>query len=120
TVPKAFLPIGDSGFILGLMRAQEGSSPEQMREFQTKVESVLHQNDAIDTTFTMTSFSQFLSSSDGIVLAFLTDRDKRPPIDAIATQINGAGFSIPGLRIGVAPQPVLQISVGGASQLAGK
>ena len=119
-VPKAFLPVGDSGFILGVMRAQEGSSPEQMQAYQTKVEDVLHSIPGVDTTFTMTSNSQFLASTDGIVLAFLSDREKRPPINQVAGQIIGAGSQIPGLRVLVGPQPVLQISVGGASQLTGK
>ena len=29
-VPKTFLPVGDSGFIRGVMVTQEGTSPEQM------------------------------------------------------------------------------------------
>jgi HAE1 family hydrophobic/amphiphilic exporter-1 len=119
-VPKSFLPVGDSGFILGIMRAQEGSSPEQMKIYQTQVEKVVQANPAVDTTFTMTGNAQFLSSSDGLILAFLKDRKERAPIDAVAGQIIGAGSQIPGVMALVSPQPVLQISVGGASQLSGK
>jgi HAE1 family hydrophobic/amphiphilic exporter-1 len=119
-VPKAFLPVGDSGFILGLMRAQEGSSPDQMRAYQAQIEKIIQSNPFVDTTFTMTGNSQFLSSSDGLVIAFLTDRAKRPPIDAVNGQLIGAGMQVPGVRPLFGPQPVLQISVGGASQLAGK
>ncbi len=72
-VPKAFLPIGDSGFIRGIIRAQEGASPRQMRQYQNQVEEVLHANPAVGMTFTMTGNAQFLSSSDGLVLAFLDD-----------------------------------------------
>ena len=53
-VPKAFLPVGDSSFIRGVMVAQEGSSPDQMRAYQEQVEKVLHANPAVDMTFTMT------------------------------------------------------------------
>ncbi len=119
-VPKAFLPVGDSGFILGLMRAQEGSSPQQMRAYQKQVEEVLHANPYVDTTFTMTGNSQFLASGDGLVIAFLTDHDKRPPITAVNGMLFGGVMQIPGVRPLMGPQPVLQISVGGASQLAGK
>jgi HAE1 family hydrophobic/amphiphilic exporter-1 len=119
-VPKAFLPVGDSGFILGLMRAQEGSSPEQMRAYQAQIEKIVQANPAVETTFTMTGNSQFLSSSDGLVIAFLSDRSKRGPIDEVNGQLIGAGMQVPGVMPLLGPQPVLQISVGGASQLAGK
>ena len=39
-VPKAFLPVGDSSFIRGVMVAQEGSSPNQMHAYQTQAEAV--------------------------------------------------------------------------------
>src|SRR5947209_2360447 len=55
-VPKAFLPVGDSSFIRGLMVAQEGSSPEQMQAYQLQAESALHANPAVDVTFTATGF----------------------------------------------------------------
>ena len=35
-VPKAFLPVGDSSFIRGVLVAQEGSSPDQMHAYQTR------------------------------------------------------------------------------------
>ncbi len=34
-VPKAFLPVGDSSFIRGILVAQEGTSPDQMHAYQT-------------------------------------------------------------------------------------
>jgi HAE1 family hydrophobic/amphiphilic exporter-1 len=119
-VPKSFLPVGDSGFILGLMRAQEGTSPEQMRHFQTQMEKLLQGNPYVETTFTMTGNSQFLSASDGLVIAFLKDREQRPPIDAVVGEMIGQGMQIPGIMPLLSAQPVLQISVGGGSQLSGK
>ena len=158
-VPKAFLPVGDSGFLLGIMPAQEGSSPEQMRAYQNQAEKILQSNPYVDTTFTMTGNAQFLSANQGLLLAFLADYKhnekgelvnaagqainekgerlddkgepipgtkgekpvKRPPIDAVAGMIYAQGAQIPGIQgLLVSPQPVLQISVGGASQLAGK
>ena len=37
SVPKAFLPVGDSSFIRGVFVAQEGSSPDQMHAYQEQV-----------------------------------------------------------------------------------
>ena len=37
-VPKAFLPVGDSSFIFGVLIAPEGSSPEQMQQVQDQAD----------------------------------------------------------------------------------
>ncbi len=43
-VPKAFLPSGDSSFVWGVFIGREGSSPEQMRDLQDRVDEVLRQD----------------------------------------------------------------------------
>jgi HAE1 family hydrophobic/amphiphilic exporter-1 len=119
-VPKAFLPKGDSGFILGVMIAQEGTSPEQMRKYQTLADHIMQDDPAVETTFTMTGNSQFLASSQGLMLAFLKDADKRDPIDIVAGRLMGKVASHPGVFAFLQPQPVLSISVGATSQLQGQ
>src|SRR5947209_14062139 len=59
TVPKAFLPIGDSSFALGVFVAQEGTSHYEMHTHQMQVEEVLHTNPAVDMTFTMSGNNAF-------------------------------------------------------------
>ena len=51
-LPKAFLPPGDSSFLLGVMIAQQGSSPAQMRAYQTQVEKAMQANPDVDLTIT--------------------------------------------------------------------
>src|SRR5438034_10035213 len=55
TVPKAFLPIGDSSFALGVFVAQEGTSHYEMHTHQMLVEEVLPHTSAVAMTFTMKS-----------------------------------------------------------------
>src|SRR5205823_6234839 len=86
-VPKAFLPVGDSSFVRGVMIAQEGSSPAQMHAYQSKAEAVMQRNPAVDMTFSMTGNSGFLSGNMGFLLAFLKDPDQRPPIQQVAGQL---------------------------------
>ena len=64
-VPKSFLPVGDSGFIGGVMIGQEGASPKQMRVYQNQADKIMQANPAVETTFTMTGNSQFLPSNQG-------------------------------------------------------
>src|SRR5947209_5994988 len=88
-VPKAFLPIGDSSFALGVFIAQEGTSHYEMHTHQIEVEDVLHTNPAVDMTFTMSGNNSFFPANQGLVLAFLKAPDKRPPIQVVTGQLMG-------------------------------
>ena len=91
-VPKAFLPIGDSSFIRGVMVAQEGSSPNQMHAYQTQAEAVMHANPAVDMTFTMTR-EQSVSGLESGVSARLFKRSKAAPADYCRSgTVNGRGW----------------------------
>ncbi len=121
TVPKAFLPVGDSSFLRGILIAQEGSSPEQMHRYQTQAEKVMQSNDAVKMTFTMTGNSQFLSSNQGFLLAFLKDPKERPPIQAVGGQLmGGIGQKMQGAFAVMQPNPVLQISTGATANQGGQ
>jgi hydrophobic/amphiphilic exporter-1 (mainly G- bacteria), HAE1 family len=120
-VPKAFLPIGDSSFVLGVFVAQEGTSYVEMRTHQVEVEEVLHANPAVDMTFTLSGATGFFPANQGLVFAILKDPDKRPPIAAVAGQLMGQlNSKVPGLMTFLKPQPVLQISTGATAQLQGQ
>ena len=69
-VPKAFLPIGDSGFIFGLMIAQEGIflQGDAARPERSGTED--SRDPAVDTSFTMTGNSGFFPANWGMVLRF--------------------------------------------------
>jgi HAE1 family hydrophobic/amphiphilic exporter-1 len=119
-VHKAFLPVGDSSFIRGVMIAQEGSSPEQMHEYQSKVEKILHANPAVKMTITLTGSTRF-TSNQGLTVASLEDVGKRPPIRQVAGQLMDAiDNSVPGVISLLQPNPVLSISTGATATQQGK
>jgi hydrophobic/amphiphilic exporter-1 (mainly G- bacteria), HAE1 family len=121
SIPKSFLPIGDSSFIRGVLVGQEGSSPNQMHTYQTEVEKVLQANSAVETTFTMSGNSQFLPANQEFVIAFLKDPSKRLPINAVAGQLmGGLNSSIPGTITFLQPNPVLEISTGATANTQGQ
>jgi HAE1 family hydrophobic/amphiphilic exporter-1 len=121
SLPKAFLPVGDSSFVRGVMIAQEGTSPDQMHKNQSKAEAVMHANPAVDMTFTMTGGSGFFASNQGFLLAFLKDPSERAPIEQVAGQLmGGISGSLPGVMAFLQPNPVLQISTGVTSQNQGQ
>ena len=120
-VPKAFLPVGDSSFIRGVLVAQEGSSPDQMHAYQTEAEKVMKANPAVRSTFTMSGNSQFLGSNQAFLIAFLKDPAQRPPIDQVAGQLmGGISNAIPGVVAFMQPNPALEISTGATANAQGQ
>ena len=119
-VPKAFLPVGDSSFIWGVMIGREGSSPAQMQALQNQAAGILRQDDSVGATFTMTGNGQFLASNQGLLLAFLRPPQVRPPIQAVAGMLMGRLATIPGVFPFLRPMPVLNISTGATNQNQGQ
>ena len=119
-VPKTFLPPGDSSVIFGAFIAQEGSSPKQMREYQSQVDKVLQNDPNVITEFTLTGATGFLSSNQGITFTFINPPEKRAPIPIVTAEMMGKLNTIPGLMTFLRPFPVLEISTGVTSQQQGQ
>ena len=120
-VPKAFLPVGDSSFIRGVLVAQEGTSPEQMRQYQTQAEKIMKANPAVRSTFTMSGNASFLGSNQAFLIAFLKDPKERLPIDQVAGQLmGGIAGTIPGVVAFLQPNPALEISTGATANAQGQ
>jgi len=120
-VPKAFLPVGDSSFIRGVLVAQEGTSPEQMHAYQTEAEKIMRANPAVRSTFTMSGNSAFLGSNQAFLIAFLKPPKERAPIAQVAGQImGGIAMTIPGTLAFLQPNPALEISTGATANAQGQ
>src|SRR5881275_272065 len=119
-IPKAFLPPGDSSVIFGAFIAREGSSPDQMRALQNRVDQTLHQDPNVITDFTLTGATGFLSANQGITFTFIRPPEQRPPIQLVAGQMMGKLNAIPGVFTFLQPFPVLQISTGVTAQQQGQ
>src|ERR1044072_4906349 len=119
-VPKAFLPPGDSSVIFGAFIAREGSSPDQMKSLQDRVDQALHQDPNVITDFTLTGATGFLSANQGITFTFIRPPEQRPPIQAVAGEMMGRLNQIPGVFTFLQPFPVLQISTGVTAQQQGQ
>ncbi|HEX9264231.1 MAG TPA: efflux RND transporter permease subunit [Candidatus Binatia bacterium] len=119
-VPKAFLPPGDSSVVTGVFIAREGSSPEQMRAIQQRVDDVLLKDPNVLATIEVTGLSQFIASNQGIMFTFLKTPDARPPIQEEVAKLMGTIGSIPGVMAFLRPFPVLEISTGATNQNQGQ
>jgi HAE1 family hydrophobic/amphiphilic exporter-1 len=119
-IPKAFLPVGDSSFIWGVMIGREGSSPQQMRLLQDQADGILRQDPGVFATLTMTGNAQFLSSNQGLLLAFLKSPDERAPIQEVAGHLMEKLATVPGVMPFLRPFPVLEISTGATNRNQGQ
>jgi HAE1 family hydrophobic/amphiphilic exporter-1 len=68
----------------------------------------------------MTGNAAFLSSNQGLLLAFLKSPEDRPPIQQVAGQLMGKLGTIPGVMPFLRPFPVLEISTGATNQNQGQ
>ena len=121
TVPKSFLPVGDSSFIRGVLVAQEGSSPDQMHALQTQAEKIMRANPAVRSTFSMSGNGSFLPSNQAFLISFLKDPSEREPIEKVAGELMGAiAGSVPGAIAFMQPNPALEISTGATANVQGQ
>jgi hydrophobic/amphiphilic exporter-1 (mainly G- bacteria), HAE1 family len=119
-VPKSFLPPGDSSVLFGAFIAAEGSSPQQMQEFQTRVDEVLQKDPNVVTEFTLTGATGFLAANQGITFTLIKPPEERAPIQEVSAQMMGKLNTIPGVMTFLRPFPVLEISTGVTSQNQGQ
>jgi HAE1 family hydrophobic/amphiphilic exporter-1 len=120
-VPKSFLPVGDSSFIRGVLVAQEGSSPDQMKAYQTQAEKIMKANPAVRSTFTMSGNASFLGSNQAFLIAFLKEPSQRHPIAQVAGELmGGIAATIPGAMAFLQPNPALEISTGATANAQGQ
>src|SRR3954471_14905270 len=115
-LPFTLLPTGDSGVIRGALLMQEGSSPQQQREMQEKLDPILQANPAVDKYFTVAGSGRAGSSGIFTVL-FLKDAKDRKPIEEVAMDLRRSLSQLPGVFPTLNPAPALQINIGaGGSQ----
>jgi HAE1 family hydrophobic/amphiphilic exporter-1 len=98
---------------------QEGSSPQQQREMQDKLDPILQANPAVDKYFTVAGSGRAGSSGIFTVL-FLKDAKDRKPIDDVAMELRKSFSQLPGIFPTLNPQPVLQINIGATGSQFGR
>lgn len=119
-LPQIFFPIGDSGFMQGVFITNTQSSSREIGKVQKDVADVFRNNPAIKNYILVSGVSQFINQNMGFGFVVLEDKDKRPPIDVVAQQINNSIAMIPGTVSAFQPQPTLKISTGATSSQQGK
>src|SRR5580692_151007 len=101
SVPRAFIPEDDQGFIMFIIQAPQGASLTYTRDLCAKVEQVLASEKDISAAFTVAGFSQAGNAPNrAIIYANLQPFDQRKgdahSAQAIINRLRGPLFMIPG------------------------
>ncbi|MDR1590568.1 MAG: efflux RND transporter permease subunit [Puniceicoccales bacterium] len=119
-LPKTFLPEGDSGLMMGIFIAKEGTSPKQMHIYQDQVKETLASDENVYQAILVTGISGLFQENQGIVIAFLKENRKRATIQEIARNLSEKLFMVPGAMTFLQPIPNLQINTGTQKTNQGK
>ena len=118
-LPKTFMPVGDSGAIMGQMVVPQGTSTEQMRGFQEEVDAILGSNPAVDKILTVTGLQTGADQSTGPFVVVLKAENEREPIEKVVNELRYELSKLPLGFVFAEAVPSLDISSGGESTAAG-
>lgn len=120
-LPKTFLPVGDSGTLLGPFIAREGTSPAQMVDYQKQIMAILKASPDLQKAVSITNLGGSLPSSMGLAWTELKPAGQRPPIEEVYEKINRAIYTqVPGVLPLIRPVPTLDIATGATSNSQGE
>ncbi|HBM16973.1 MAG TPA: hypothetical protein DD381_11605 [Lentisphaeria bacterium] len=119
--PKNFIPLGDSGIIIGQIKGPLGISAPQMQKFQSYLDQDMNKDPNIDRFFTITGSSEGADQSGGFMLAMLKDPSKRPSMNTVISNMRNYISEIPYniASVYLLPKPVLSIATGAKSTAQG-
>ncbi|MDR2806828.1 MAG: efflux RND transporter permease subunit, partial [Puniceicoccales bacterium] len=108
-LPKTFIPEGDSGVMMGIFIAKEGTSPQQMHCYQDQVKAVLMKNENIRQVMVVAGLTGMMQGNQGFVITFLKE-GKRKRVQEVVGELSKALYMIPGAMTFLQPMPNLQIN----------
>ncbi len=118
-LPKSFLPVGDSGMIMGQLVAKQGTSTDQIRAFRDKVMAIVMSNNNVNTVITITGTEPGADQSTAPLFMTLKPLAEREPIQTVVNELNRQFAKLPQRFVFIAARPALQLSTGGDSTAAG-
>ena len=119
TLPKTFLPEGDSGSVMGQMLVMQGTSTAQMRKFQDRVNEVLRTDPAVERVISVTGAQPGADQTTGPFFAVLKPHNERKSIQEVVARIRTKFAGIPLGFAFIKAVPSLQMSTGGEATAAG-
>ena len=118
-LPQTFIPEGDSGAVFGQIVVPLGTSSAKMQKFQDKVNKIVHEDDNVGKTISVTGMSPGADQSKGIVFISLKPRKERKAIAQVVKQMRVKMAKLTDGFVFIQALPALKLSAGGASTAQG-
>jgi hydrophobic/amphiphilic exporter-1 (mainly G- bacteria), HAE1 family len=111
-IPKGFIPIEDTGFILAVTESSEDVSFNAMAERQRTLEAIIRAHPAVNA-YNSSIGAAGLSSTlnNGRFFIQLVPRDQRPSVTEVIQQLRRQTAGVPGINVFF--QPVQNFQIGG-------
>lgn len=107
TMPKGFVPPTDMNYLIGFCVAEQGISPEAMRENLKELEPLVRSNPNVRSILNVAGYPQ---RNQGFTIAFLNDRPPRKSAaQEIMAQLRPVVNSIPGMLAFYSVPPLIEI-----------
>ncbi|MDD5439118.1 MAG: efflux RND transporter permease subunit [Candidatus Omnitrophica bacterium] len=116
-LPKAFLPEGDSGAIIGGILMPLGTSSKQIQSFQDKLNGVIKEDPNVERFITISGLNPGADQSTGMVVIVL--KEKRKPMQEVLMEVRKKIAHFTEGFVFLKAIPNLEISVGGESTATG-
>jgi len=118
-LPQTFLPEGDSGAIRGGYIVPLGTSTQQMRKFQYKINYILLNDPNFENILTVTGLQPGADQSSGVFVVKLKPKNKRMPMQKAVMELRKKFWALPDGFVFVEAIPTLKISSGGEATATG-
>jgi multidrug efflux pump subunit AcrB len=101
SVPKGFIPAEDTGLVIALTRAPEGTTFEQLNAMQQQVADIVQRNPAVAAVLSNAGegYGPPGGKNIGVLFIGLKSRGTRAPAAQVRQQLRDALASVRGLEV---------------------
>jgi HAE1 family hydrophobic/amphiphilic exporter-1 len=117
SVPKGFIPAEDTGLVIALTRAPEGTTFEQLNAMQQQVAGIVQRNPAVAAVISNAGegYGPPGGKNIGVLFIGLKRRGTRAPAGEVRQQLREAVASVRGLEVYVENPSAVNLGVTGGS-----
>lgn len=108
-LPTDFIPDEDIGFITAYTEADQGTSSDQMYQYQLQVIEILKQEPTIESMLSISSSPEY---RQGLVFIRLIPRNQRKDVGQLIQEWNPKLSSIPGVNVFLKNVPLIDLNIG--------
>jgi len=118
TIPKDFLPAGDTGAIQGLTVAAQDVSLHEMTDLQDQLTDLLSDYPYIENIISVANMPEVEPGNQGVIFLVLVDPGKRPGMGEVIEEVRALSQKAIGIKAFTTPIPQINLNVGTGVQRA--